>query len=295
MENQFLTPVEVAQMLQLKKNTVYDMIKRGDLKATKMGKQFRITLKDVYEYMGADMPGEQETDLVLCGQDAILDILSAMYNQGLKKDAKRLLRSPMGSYNGLFEMYQNEGYIATAHLWDGETDSYNIPYMKKMLPGEQIAVFHLVDRMQGLYVAKGNPLGICNIEDIKASNATLVNREKGSGIRVYLDEKLKQLGIMPTEINGYYTHVATSHMQAAAMVSRGNGDVSMGSQRVAIQVPEIDFIPQKRESYDIVFREADLKKESGRRILDILKSDEFKCQLNAFEGYYTDGIGERIF
>ncbi len=295
MDNQFLTPVEVAEMLQIKKNTVYDMIKRGDLKATKMGKQFRITLKDVYEYMGTDMPGEQEQDIVLCGQDAILDILSAMYNRGLKKGMKHLLRSQMGSYNGLFEMYQNEGYIATAHLWDSETDTYNIPYMKKMLPGEQIAVYHLIDRMQGLYVTKGNPLGICNIEDIAAQNATLVNREKGSGIRVYLDEKLKQLGISPNEIKGYYTNTATSHMQAAAMVARGNGDVSLGSQRVAVQVPEIDFIPQKRESYDIVFREADLEKDSGKRILDIIKSEEFKNQLGAFDGYYTDRIGERVY
>ena len=52
MDEQFLSPLEVAEILQVKKNTVYEMIKRGDLKATKMGKQFRIARKDVYEYMG---------------------------------------------------------------------------------------------------------------------------------------------------------------------------------------------------------------------------------------------------
>ena len=50
MDEQFLSPLEVAEILQVKKNTVYEMIKRGDLKATKMGKQFRIARKDVYEY-----------------------------------------------------------------------------------------------------------------------------------------------------------------------------------------------------------------------------------------------------
>ena len=54
MDEQFLSPLEVAEILQVKKNTVYEMIKRGDLKATKMGKQFRIARKDVYEYMGSD-------------------------------------------------------------------------------------------------------------------------------------------------------------------------------------------------------------------------------------------------
>ena len=52
MDEQFLSPIEVAEILQVKKNTVYEMIKRGDLKATKMGKQFRIARNDLYEYMG---------------------------------------------------------------------------------------------------------------------------------------------------------------------------------------------------------------------------------------------------
>ena len=51
MDEQFLSPVEVAEILQVKKNTVYEMIKRGDLKATKMGKQFRIARNDLYEYI----------------------------------------------------------------------------------------------------------------------------------------------------------------------------------------------------------------------------------------------------
>ena len=42
MDEQFLSPLEVAEISQVKKNTVYEMIKRGDLKATKMG-------KDVYK------------------------------------------------------------------------------------------------------------------------------------------------------------------------------------------------------------------------------------------------------
>ena len=65
MKKQFLTPTEVAEMLQLKKNTVYDMIKRGDLKASKMGKQFRIRLTDVYEYMGENKGPEDENNIII--------------------------------------------------------------------------------------------------------------------------------------------------------------------------------------------------------------------------------------
>ena len=46
MRERLLTVVEAAEVLKVKKNTVYDMIKRGDLKASKLGKQLRIRQED---------------------------------------------------------------------------------------------------------------------------------------------------------------------------------------------------------------------------------------------------------
>ena len=65
MDEQFLSPVEVAEILQVKKNTVYEMIKRGDLKATKMGKQFRIARNDLYEYMGVSPEAKSAENIVI--------------------------------------------------------------------------------------------------------------------------------------------------------------------------------------------------------------------------------------
>ena len=41
------TPEQVAQMLQLSKGTVYDLINRGELIAKKIGKVYRIPAKSV--------------------------------------------------------------------------------------------------------------------------------------------------------------------------------------------------------------------------------------------------------
>ena len=139
MDEQFLSPIEVAEILQVKKNTVYEMIKRGDLKATKMGKQFRIARNDLYEYMGISPEAESAENIVICGQDQLLDVLCSLYNE--QSDGKtHVYRSPMGSYSGLYRMYQNENYVATCHMWDGKTDTYNLSYIERMLPGEQVAV-----------------------------------------------------------------------------------------------------------------------------------------------------------
>lgn len=103
MDEQFLSPLEVAEILQVKKNTVYEMIKRGDLKATKMGKQFRIARKDVYEYMGVMPETESPENIVICGQDQLL-VCSVLCITVKVMDIRRCIDSPMGSYSGLYRM-----------------------------------------------------------------------------------------------------------------------------------------------------------------------------------------------
>lgn len=83
MDEQFLSPLKVAEILQVKKNTVYEMIKRGDLKATKMGKQFRIARNDLYEYMGISPEAESAENIVICGQDQLLDVLCSLIMNGV--------------------------------------------------------------------------------------------------------------------------------------------------------------------------------------------------------------------
>lgn len=292
MDEKLLTPVEVAEMLQVKKNTVYEMIKRGDLKATKMGKQFRITEKDVYEYLGIIKPEEADCNIVICGQDILLDALCAMFNE-MKIKNYRAYRSPLGSYNGLYEMYQHEDHIATCHLWDGATDTYNLPYVERMLPGEQVAVFHLIKRWQGLYVKKGNPKNITKFEDLLRDDVVMVNREKGSGIRVFIDEMCKLHGICSSQLKGYQ-NIAESHLIAASMVQRGSGDVSIGNEKTSRQVEGIDFIPLKEESYDMVIRKADLDREPYQKIVEIIQSERFRSEAESIDGYNVTRIGKRL-
>lgn len=49
-DNRALTPLEVAERLKIAKNTVYELIKRGELKGYRVGKKFRVDLVDVEAY-----------------------------------------------------------------------------------------------------------------------------------------------------------------------------------------------------------------------------------------------------
>lgn len=68
--NQFLpkayTPEQVAIMLQLSKNTVYQLISRGELVAKKIGKVYRIptsSLSFIFTGLDEDLYGTEKEDL----------------------------------------------------------------------------------------------------------------------------------------------------------------------------------------------------------------------------------------
>lgn len=333
MKEKLLTAKEAAEILKVKKNTVYDMIKRGDLKASKLGKQLRIRQEDLDFYIQygsqakvvdsmqtghnsnidkaefeknilnipsgpADMTGRNKitqkgmaNQIIICGQDMILDLLANRLNQCVEEN---VFRSYKGSYNGLYAMYQGEVNVATAHLWHGKTNSYNIPYISSMLPGTDVIVLHLLKRKQGFYVKKGNPKRIQSFEDLKRADVTIVNREPGSGVRVLVDEKLRQAGISTQEVNGYQK-VVNSHLEAAATVNRGEADVAVGSEKHSLSVPGIDFIFIQEESYDMVIRKEDFTKKPYQKMIEIIRSPEYQKEVAGLGSYNVENMGKIIY
>lgn len=93
---------------------------------------------------------------------------------------------------------------------------------------------------------KGNPKNIQSFEDLKRSDITIVNREPGSGVRVLIDEKLRQAGIPTQEVNGYQD-IVSSHLEAAAAVNRGDADVAVGSEKHSLSVLGIDFLLYRKK------------------------------------------------
>ena len=48
--NKVYTAQEVADKLKIKKSTVYDLIKRGELSSSKVGKQLRVSEEQLSQY-----------------------------------------------------------------------------------------------------------------------------------------------------------------------------------------------------------------------------------------------------
>lgn len=312
-EQSALTPQEVADILKITKNTVYELIKRGELNAYKVGKKLRIDMNDIEAYKnrsrnpkdaapsrGESRPAGQprlqmfnddlprNSGFVICGQDVLLDILSRYLEQHPR--GAQALRSYVGSYNGLYALYQGRVQVATAHLWDGDSGRYNIPYVRRMLPGTPAIIVHLACRVQGFYIARGNPKGISGWEDLKREDITIINREKGSGTRVLLDEHIRIMHISGSSIRGYEDE-CSSHLAVASTVARGEADLGMGNEKAGLQVKGVDFIPLQTERYELVMKKEDMNKPPFEAILDILRSAEFKAELLGIGGYELKETG----
>jgi len=303
-EKKALSTQDVANMLNVSKSTIYGMIKNGEILSYKVGRKVRFTESDVYDYINRsrteNTPSVAEKqasyvlkdsvrEFVICGQDIILDILSNY----MRSYGYQALRAYIGSYDSLTALYRNKVDVATAHLWDGESKQYNIPYVKYLLPGIPTLVIHFTKRMQGFFVAKGNPKNITSWHDFSRSDIVLINREFGAGSRVLLDENLKLLGIPCKSINGYETQVQ-SHFAVASAVGRGEADVGIGIEKIAKQIDGVDFVPLQQEKYDLVIKEEDLDKPEMIAILNIIRSEEFKKEFKNIGGYDISEMGEVV-
>ncbi|WP_419726670.1 substrate-binding domain-containing protein [Terrisporobacter petrolearius] len=307
--NSSLNAIEVAKMLNITKNTVYEMIKRGELPSYKVGRKIRIDKSDVENYINSQKntfinnsmplfepiinmkPSDTKSgEIIISGQDIILDILCRIIE--VKTKNIRTYRSHIGSYNGLYDMYNNKVSISSCHLWDSETDTYNTNFVKKLLPGVPCILINIAYRTQGFYVKKGNPKNIKNWNDLSRNDITMINREKGSGVRVLIDGKLHSFNVS-TDINGYENE-ETSHLSVASYVARGGADVGIGNEKVSKQVDNIEFIPLQKERYDLVIKKFDLDNPAYKSIIDILSSKEFKDELEGLGGYDLKDTGKIV-
>lgn len=315
-EETTLTPEEVAGILKIAKNTVYELIKRGELPAYRVGRKIRVDLKDVETYKkhgkgieSTPVPeavscrtlplnpraSRRETtvrqELVICGQDVLLDILTRHLER--HPQGAHALRHHVGSFSGLLALYQNQAHMAAIHLWDGDTGAYNVPFVRRLLPGIPTVIIHLACRMQGFYLARGNPLNISGWQDLTRPEVRFINREKGCGTRVLLDEQLRRLGLDRRLITGYEIE-ELSHLGVASAVARGEADAGLGNEKAPLQVRGLEFLPLHKERYELVIKEEDLENPPVRATIEILQSEEFKKEVRGLGDYDLAETGKIV-
>ena len=200
-----------------------------------------------------------------------------------------LLSMPVGSLDGLVNLRRGLCQISGSHLLD-ETGEYNTPFIRHLFPDRDVEIVTLAYRTQGLILAGGNANNIKRLADVAKTGVRFVNRNAGSGTRLWFDAELRRLKIPAEKINGY-DRVVTTHSDAASAVQSGRADAALGLQAAAHQ-RGLDFMPMFEERYDLVFPPEHEK--TLMPVLDYVQTATFRKELNALTGYNSTHSGEQI-
>jgi putative molybdopterin biosynthesis protein len=136
----------------------------------------------------------------------------------------------------------------------------------------------MMEREQGIMMAQRNPRAIFSLTDLAKPGVRFINRQRGSGTRILLDQMLRESGLSGAEIAGYETEEFT-HQAVAAMISAGAADAGLGLLAAAKQF-KLDFIPLGREIYYLAGNEE-------AQMLGVVQAfiERVKTHAAALEGY----------
>jgi len=196
-----------------------------------------------------------------------------------------------GSMGGLIALANGSAEIAGSHLWDVDSNSYNIPFIEKVLPGQLVRVYTLSSRRLGLIVAAGNPMRIEKIDDLVKPNVRFINRQKGSGTRVWLDSMLQQMKLSGESIKGYEDELLT-HSDVARGIAENFADVGVGLESAAMAYG-LDFVFLTKERYDLVLFEKTLERPEVQKLIHWLASNDGHEFVDRYRGYDASETGVR--
>ncbi len=162
-------------------------------------------------------------------------------------------------------------------------------YQPLLKPGMH-KIIGFARRVQGLIVARGNPLGLTGLQDIPLKRARFINRSAGTGTRVLLDQLLAQAQIGASALDGY-DREEPSHAAVAQAVASGSADAGLGIAAAA-QARQLGFLPLVHEQYFLACLKTALEHPATLALRHVLATADWQARLAALPGYEPWRCGE---
>jgi len=214
------------------------------------------------QLMGRDVP---VPDLVCIGSHCVgFDhLLSLLHGRGVHSRALWV-----GSMGGLEAARRGECDVAGVHLLDPASGEYNVPFLT-----EELLLVRGYTRMQGVVFRADDPRFVdTKPEELWERLRTdrtlrMVNRNRGSGTRVLMDELLGR-----ARPEGYNVEVRT-HNAVVAAVAQGRADWGVAIETVARQAG-LAFVPLREERYDFLVPVSRFDRPAVDHFVKLLRSVE---------------------
>lgn len=289
---------EVARYLGINEKKVYFLAKTGKIPCTRVTGKWTFPKKLIDRWIEGSASGlagqprslEERSFLLAAGSDdPSLGILHDLY--AVRTRPASFFMATVGSSAGLHAIQDGIADFATAHLLEQGRGAVGKYEERDLIPTEAVVV-ELFYRELGLLLPRGNPKGIKSVRDLARPKLSFINRQPGSGTRIYLDRELARARLNPRKILGYETEVST-HLEVGLRVLKGEADVGLATRTTA-QLLGLDFLSLTRERFDIVVPKERFFTRSIQTLLGIVGSSEFRDRVGALGGYDVAESGRII-
>jgi len=184
-----------------------------------------------------------------------LDVLVA----ALARSGFRVKVMAVGSLGGLAAAERGECDVAPIHLLDAATGRYNEPFLRG-----DLRLVRGYRRVQGVVTRADETR---EVGELLADPALrMVNRNRGSGTRVLIDELLGE-----RRLPGY-AYEPRSHFAVAAAVAQKRADWGVAIETVA-RAAGLRFRPLRDEHYDFAVPASRLERPAVRALVRLLAED----------------------
>ncbi|AWN38230.1 substrate-binding domain-containing protein [Methylobacterium radiodurans] len=173
--------------------------------------------------------------------------------------------SVLGSSEAVRQLLLGQADVAGFHCGALAPATAGMPF-SAIQASEGLTLRAAFKREQGLMLAPGNPMKVRSVSDLAGTRARYVNRQKGSGTRIWFDRLLEAAAIPPAAIRGYGVEEFT-HQAVAAVIACGEADAGLGA-RAAAERLGLAFVPVGWEVYYLA-----ASRSLGPTVLDELVAD----------------------
>jgi excisionase family DNA binding protein len=302
MSEEMMNTKEVAKHLGIHEKQVYALIKSKKIPSTRVTGKWVFPKKLIDEWIesnaktGLEQARKKsrriEGALLASGSnDPILDMLQTYMKKSYPEFY--IFSANTGSTDGLKAL--NMGYtdIAWSHLYDPKTGEYNIPFLPTYLPNVKPVVVNLFYRDLGFVTLPGNPIRLKGFQDLTKRGVRFINRQKGSGTRLLIDQRLIDFGISSSKIEGYSDEVNT-HLEVGLSILGKTANVGIATMAVS-KFLSLDFIPITKERFDMIQSQETFFHKGVQALIRLLHSEEFRQKVEKIGGYDLKDSGRVIY
>ena len=233
---------------------------------------------------------EIDSTLLIAGCDPAVSILADWFARHRCPVTAVALRC--SSSRALSILAKGGAHVAGVHLRDPKSGEYNLSSVRNTIGRRPLTMVNFARWELGLAVTERNPMNIRGFADLARPRIRVVNRERGSGARLALDEALNELGLPGNGIKGY-TRELPGHLEIAEAIASGEADAGV-TIRIAAEAYGLAFIPIREERYDLVVLEDKSGLGPVKAMFEALNSRRFAREINQLCAYATDQMGKVI-